>query len=84
MSVNRHVTAEYPPAFVSAGNADPLAPQSVLMAGAIAGKGVSVDTLFFPAGHSPSLPHEYQFNLDEAAGREALERLAAFLGGLAK
>jgi hypothetical protein len=47
------------------------------------GKGVAVDTLFFPADHSPPLPHEYQFNLEEAAGREALERLTAFLAGLA-
>jgi acetyl esterase/lipase len=84
MSVNRHVTADYPPAFVSAGNADPLAPQSALMAKTIAEKGVAVDTLFFPADYSPPLPHEYQFNLDEAAGSEALERLTAFLGGLAQ
>ncbi len=84
MSVNRHVTADFPPAFVSAGNADPLAPQSVLMAEAIAGKGVAVDTLFFPADYSPPLPHEYQFDLDRDAGREALERLTTFLAGLAK
>jgi acetyl esterase len=78
-SVPRHVTPHFPPAFVSAGNADPLGPQSVAMADAIRQQGVATDTLFFPADHKPPLGHEYQFNLDQDAGREALERLVAFL-----
>jgi acetyl esterase len=78
-SVPRHVTPLFPPAFVSAGNADPLGPQSVAMADAIRAQGVATDTLFFPADHKPPLGHEYQFNLDQDAGREALERLVAFL-----
>jgi len=32
-----------------------------------------------PEGYTPSLPHEYQFNVDTAAGREALERILGFL-----
>ncbi|QCI67160.1 alpha/beta hydrolase [Phreatobacter stygius] len=83
-SVARHLSPRFPPAFVSVGNADPLAPQSVMMAEAIRAQGVAVDTLFFPAGHSPPLPHEYQFNLDEQAGRQALERLGTFLAGSAR
>src|SRR5262249_19865966 len=78
-SVNRHLTPRFPPAFVSVGNADPLAPQSVLMADAIAAQGVKVDTLFYPANTDPPLPHEYQFNLDTEAGRTALEKLNAYL-----
>lgn len=41
--------------------------------------GVDVTTLFFPAGHQPELPHEYQFNLDNTDGQEALERTLDFL-----
>jgi acetyl esterase len=82
-SVNRHLTPQFPPAFVSVGNADPLAPQSTLIAGAIGAQGVSTDTLFFPEDYSPALPHEYQFDLDTKAGAEALERLLAFLHRLA-
>ncbi|RPE80153.1 alpha/beta hydrolase [Vulcaniibacterium tengchongense] len=78
-AVIRYVTPDFPPAFVSAGNADPLAPQSRAFAAALRRQGVAVDALFFPGHHVPALPHEYQFDLDTAAGRLALERSAAFL-----
>jgi acetyl esterase/lipase len=77
-----HVTREFPPTFISAGNGDPLIPQSLLMADALEAKGVRVERLFFPEDYSPSLPHEYQFNLDMEAGRLALDRSVAFLEGL--
>lgn len=78
-SVPRHVTAAFPPTFLSAGNADPLLPQSTALAARLGELGVSVDTLFFPADHEPPLAHEYQFLLDIPAGQEALERATAFL-----
>jgi hypothetical protein len=43
---------------------------------------VRVDTLFFPPDRAPALPHEYQFNLDDPAGREALNRMLAFLDSI--
>jgi acetyl esterase/lipase len=61
--------AAFPPMFISAGNADPLVPQSRAMAAGAAQAGVSVDSLFFPPDYVPPLPHEYQFNLDTEAGR---------------
>lgn len=78
-SVLRYVTSTFPPAFISAGNADPLLRHSVELAGALRRAGVQVDSLFFPADRKPPLPHEYQFNLDTDAGREALDRTLAFL-----
>ena len=60
------------------------APQAVALAQRLGGLGVHVETLFFPTDHAPSLPHEYQFNLDEQAGQEALNRMLAFLDGLRK
>jgi acetyl esterase/lipase len=81
-AVDRHVTEAFPPSFVSAGSGDALAPQSVALAEALAARGVRVDRLFFPHGRTPPLDHEYQFDLDEPAGREALERLDGFLAGL--
>lgn len=83
VSVARYVTPAFPPAFISAGNGDPLLPQSEAMAKALADKGVVVDSLFFPSDYSPRLQHEYQFNLDSEAGRLALDRLTTFLRGLA-
>lgn len=77
----RYVTEAFPPSFISVGNGDPLAPQSVVMAQALRDRGVRVDALFFPSEHEPRLQHEYQFDLDSSPGREALERLTAFLNG---
>jgi acetyl esterase/lipase len=78
-SVVRNVTADFPPMFISVGNADRLAPHSKLLAETAAKLGVPVDSLFFPDDYQPPLRHEYQFDLDTAAGRLALERTLAFL-----
>ena len=78
-SVTRFVTPAFPPGFISAGNADPLLPQSRAMVAALKARGVPVDTLFFPDDREPALPHEYQFNLDTEAGVQALSRSLAFL-----
>lgn len=78
-SVREHITRQFPPALISVGNGDPLAPQSVMLAEAIRNAGASVETLFFPPDHQPRLGHEYQFDLDQPAGQQALERLLAFL-----
>ena len=84
MSVMPHVTAAYPPVFVSVGNADPLAPQSVALAEALRARGVEVDALFFPGDHHPPLGHEYQLLLSTEAGRLALDRAVAFLTARAR
>lgn len=78
-SVARYVTSAFPAAFVSAGNGDPLAPQSAAMADALTAVGVPVDALFFSADTEPPLSHEYQFDLDTDAGHVALDRVLAFL-----
>jgi acetyl esterase len=82
VSVTNYVTRAFPPAFISSGNGDPLAPQAVALVQKLDELGVKVDSLFFPSGYSPSLPHEYQFNLDIPAGQEALERMLAFIGAI--
>jgi len=77
--VLKHVTAEFPPAFISAGNGDPMLPQSIALADTLASRGVRVERLFFGPDQQPVLPHEYQFNLDNRGGRLALDRSLAFL-----
>jgi acetyl esterase len=81
-SVVPHVTPNFPPVFISVGNDDALAPQSVALADALQKQGVRVETLFYPASHSPPLEHEYQFDLSLADSREALTRTRTFLHGL--
>lgn len=77
-SVTNYLTAAFPPTFISAGNGDPLLPQSNILLRKLAAKGVPVETLFFPEDHEPSLGHEYQFNFDDA-GKVALDRSIKFL-----
>ena len=80
MSTIQHASERFPPAFISCGNADPLtALQSKPFAEALRSRGVPVTTLFFPEGHEPGLGHEYQFDLDGAAGQRALRESVAFL-----
>ncbi len=79
LSVIDYVTRDYPACFISVGNGDPLAPHSYGLAKKLLGLGVPVDTLFFPAGYTPKLPHEYQFDLDGHAGQLALESMVRFL-----
>jgi acetyl esterase len=78
-SVSRFVTPAFPPTFISAGNADPLLEQSRSFAAALKRQGVPVDALLFSEGTTPAAGHEFQFELDSAAGRLALERSVAFL-----
>ncbi len=80
MSPYYHVTPDFPPAFISGGNADPLTDvQSKALAEKLQSQGGTVDTLFFAPDHQPQLPHEYQFNLDNEDGKTALARMLQFL-----
>jgi acetyl esterase/lipase len=80
MSTINHVTAAYPPVFISGGNSDPLTDrQSRPLAAKLQQLGVPVTTLFFPPDHSPSLAHEYQFQLDLPDAQHAFTQMVAFL-----
>ena len=80
MSTIQHVTAAFPPTYISGGNGDGLTwTQSVPMAAALRAKGVDVTELFWPADHEPALPHEYQFHLKFAEAHTALDATIAFL-----
>jgi acetyl esterase/lipase len=78
-SVTDHVSRAFPPSFISSGNGDSLEPQAVALAQKLDDLDVHVQTLFFAVDRVPPLRHEYQFNLDIPAGREALNRILAFL-----
>jgi acetyl esterase len=78
-SVTDHLSPAFPPALITAGDADPLRPHSELLAARLQTLGTETETLFFPAGHQPPVDHEYQFDLDTDAGQLFLDRLLAFL-----
>lgn len=79
MSLAPNVTSAFPATFISAGNADPLAPQSVALAKRLQEVGVATETLFFPSDYKPPLGHEYQFDLGTEAAQQALTKSAAWL-----
>ncbi|MDH6279685.1 alpha/beta hydrolase [Prescottella agglutinans] len=80
MSTLRHVTENFPPTYISGGNADPLTDkQSKALAAKLTGLGVDVTTLFYPDDHQPPLEHEYQFDLDNADGMNALAQTIDFV-----
>jgi acetyl esterase/lipase len=81
IAIGNHLTADFPPTFITVGNADPLAEHSTRLAAALTAHGVEVDALFFPDGHQPPLLHEYQFRLDGPDAQYALARLVAFFEG---
>ncbi|HEX4662085.1 MAG TPA: alpha/beta hydrolase [Candidatus Saccharimonadales bacterium] len=79
MSAYYHVTNQFPPTFITGGNADPLTTaQSMPFAAKLQSLDVSVTELFYAKDHTPALPHEYQFNLDNADGAHALQAITDF------
>jgi len=80
MSPYYHVTSQFPPTFISGGNADPLTEaQSKPFVKVLSDLHVPVSTLFYADDHQPKLPHEYQFNLDTEDGEEAMSRMVDFV-----
>lgn len=84
MSIASYITPAFPSTFISAGNADPLGPQSVQLAAALRNAGVPVRSLFYPPDHEASLGHEYQFDLDHPDGRLSLDEAVRWLNGLSR
>lgn len=80
MSAYYHVTSDFPAAYISGGNGDPLTKaQSVPFAAKLESLHVNVTKLFYADNHQPSLPHEYQFNLDTVDGKKALSATLDFV-----
>lgn len=78
MCTIRSVTADFPPTWITGGDADPLTPrQSIPMADRLTALGVLVDQ-YFPHGIDP-LPHEYQFHLRFPEAWRAFDSLIRFL-----
>jgi len=85
MSTLDDVTADFPTAWITGGNGDPLtATQSQPLAAKLASLGVDVTTVFYSEDHVPSLPHEYQFKLDFEDAQTALDSMVQFLETVAR
>jgi acetyl esterase/lipase len=80
MSTINHLTANFPPTFISGGNNDPLTDtQSVPFAERLQEFGVTTTSLFFPVDHEPALGHEYQFDLNLTDAQAVFAQMLNFL-----
>lgn len=80
MSTINFVTKDFPTTYISGGNGDGLTwLQSIAMEEKLKSLGVSTTSDFWPADHSPALPHEYQFHLDSPEAQQTLQETIQFL-----
>ena len=80
LSTIDHVTSDFPPTFISGGNADPLTDaHSRPFAARLADLGVDVTARFFPRDHTPALGHQYQFRVEAPDARAALDEVLEFV-----
>ncbi len=78
ISTVKHVTSNYPAAFVSVGDADPLQPQSIELLKVIRSHGVDVDAVLFN-GTNANLGHDYQYDLSTHYAQQSLSKVIHFL-----
>lgn len=76
--ISHYVTPEFPPAYITDGNAHSFERQGRTLAETLAGKGVPVRTRFYPA-EDGEVNHEYQFSLQEETARLCYEDTVEFL-----
>ncbi|RNF38214.1 alpha/beta hydrolase [Planococcus salinus] len=78
LSTVSHITPDYPPVFITVGDADPFASQSVELVQVLNTHQVPVDSVFFD-GTYKNLAHEYQYVLDTIDAQQTLEKTLEFL-----
>jgi len=78
LSTTLTATADYPPTFLTVGDADPFHTQAAELAAALTDKGVPVTSLMWD-GSGDGLGHEYQFDFDLPQATVAFRATLAFL-----
>jgi acetyl esterase/lipase len=78
LSTVQHITARYPPTFLSDGDADPFRFQAAEFASVLKRHGVPLTTLLWSGTHD-GLGHEYQFKFNLPEARTAFQRTLGFL-----
>lgn len=77
MSTINQVTKDYPPTFLSVGDADPFYSQNIDFYKKLKEKDVPAETLFYDGSHH--LHHQYQFHLNKPESKENIKRVLLFL-----
>ena len=77
MSTINQVTKQYPPTYLSVGDADPFYSQNKEFYKALRSENIPVDTLFYNGTHH--LHHQYQFHLGKPESKENIKKVLLFL-----
>jgi acetyl esterase/lipase len=78
LSIVNHVTPNYPPVFITVGDADALQPQSLEFIDVLKKNGVEVESVLF-TGTGANLGHDYMMELDTIPAQQTLEKALDFL-----
>lgn len=77
MSTINQVTEDYPPTFLSVGDADPFYSQNIEFYKKLKSTDVPVDTLFYDGSHK--LRHQYQFHMELPESQQNMKDVLRFL-----
>ncbi len=83
LSTVRNVTAQYPPTFLSDGDADPFRSQAAELVSALKSHAVPLTTLLW-TGTGDGLGHEYELNFNLPEARTAFQQTLVFLAAHTK
>jgi len=78
LSAIKHLTPDFPPAFITAGDIDPLEPQSMELAAELKRRGADYVGLFH-TGSGSGLDHDYVFDLATDASKTAFALIFDFM-----
>lgn len=78
LSTVQHISPDFPPVFITVGDADPFVSQSTELVDILKTNEVQVDSVFFE-GTQKNLKHEYQYDLSTEEARKTLEKTVQFL-----
>ncbi|UNK17106.1 alpha/beta hydrolase [Paenibacillus sp. N3/727] len=78
MSTVKNITPDYPPTFLTVGDADPLAPQSAELIDVLDKNNVEVESVLFD-GTNTDLKHEYQFDFSIPHAEQTFGKTLEFL-----
>ncbi|HLO15504.1 MAG TPA: alpha/beta hydrolase [Anaerolineales bacterium] len=78
LSTIKHVTPDYPPVFLTVGDADPLASQTLELLEVLKKKDIEVEDVLF-TGTNTNLGHDYMMDLDTEPAQQTLKKALDFL-----
>lgn len=78
LSTVQHINSEFPPVFITVGDADPFVSQSTELVDVLQSYEVQVASAFFE-GTQKNLKHQYQYDLYTDDARETLQKTLDFL-----